>query len=124
MTRPIADTPQTPNTGGQWRRPIARGDDGHNVVRLFAPAQKPVAEPNPIDRHVGGRLRMQRLARGMSQQKLAAALGVGVARLQRLEAGERRIDAYLFRDLVRILDAPASFFFSGLPPEPPKPSSE
>ncbi len=120
----ITDPPLTPKPVGQWKRPIARREEGQNVIRLFAPARQPAAEPNPIDRHVGGRLRMLRLASGMSQQELAAALGVSVARLRRLEIGERRIDAYLFREIVKVLGAPPSFFFSQFLQEPPKTSIE
>ncbi len=103
----------------RWSRPVARRD-GRKVVRLF-PKEKATAKlANPIDRHVGERLAALRTERGLSQEQLAASLGARLALLQRFEAGLERIDAYRFRDIMRILDVPPSFFFEGFAPHAPK----
>ncbi len=72
--------------------------------------------PNFIDRHVGSRLRQLRLERGVDPQVLARTLGVTMARLEGLEAGNERLSAELMRKLSRILRARPSEFFAGLAP--------
>ncbi len=36
----------------------------------------PAKPPNPVDRHVGSRVRMRRIMLGMSQEKLGEGLGL------------------------------------------------
>ena len=71
--------------------------------------------PNPIDVHVGGRLRLQRMIRGLSQEKLGEALGVTFQQIQKYEKGSNRIGASRLEQIARVLDVPPSFFFEGLP---------
>src|SRR3954468_12151778 len=49
--------------------------------------------PNPVDRHVGSRVRMRRMLIGMSQEKLGAALGITFQQIQKYEKGTNRIGA-------------------------------
>ena len=49
--------------------------------------------PNPIDRHVGSRVRMRRMLVGMSQEKLGEALGLTFQQVQKYEKGTNRIGA-------------------------------
>jgi transcriptional regulator with XRE-family HTH domain len=70
---------------------------------------------NFIDRHVGSRLRQLRLSRGVDAQDLARRLGISVARLAALEEGRERIAAETMRQLSRILRAPPTEFFTGMP---------
>ena len=71
--------------------------------------------PNPIDKHVGSRVRMRRMLLGLSQQKLGEALGVTFQQVQKYEKGMNRIGASRLQDIAKILDAPPSFFFEGAP---------
>ena len=71
--------------------------------------------PNPIDKHVGSRVRMRRMLLGLSQEKLGEALGVTFQQVQKYEKGMNRIGASRLQDIAKILDAPPSFFFEGAP---------
>ena len=72
--------------------------------------------PNPIDRHVGSRVRMQRILLGMSQEKLGEALGVTFQQVQKYEKGANRIGASRLQQISKVLAMPPSFFFDGSPP--------
>jgi transcriptional regulator with XRE-family HTH domain len=68
---------------------------------------------NPIDRHVGSRLRMQRLALGMSQQRLAEAIGVTFQQVQKYEKGMNRMGASRLQQAANVLEVSVPFFFEG-----------
>jgi transcriptional regulator with XRE-family HTH domain len=72
-------------------------------------------EPNPIDRHVGNRLRMQRILSNMSQEKLGEALGITFQQVQKYEKGVNRISASRLQQISHILNVPPSFFFQNAP---------
>src|SRR6202453_3302339 len=74
-----------------------------------------IKAPNPIDKHVGARVRMRRLILGMSQGKLGEALGVTFQQVQKYEKGANRIGASRLQQISKILGAPPSFFFEGSP---------
>src|SRR4051812_10879278 len=74
--------------------------------------------PNPIDKHVGSRVRMQRMMLGMSQEKLGDALGLTFQQVQKYEKGTNRIGASRLQHICRILQVPVSFFFEGAPEIP------
>ena len=67
--------------------------------------------PNPIDVHVGSRVRLRRTLLGLSQEKLGDALGLTFQQVQKYERGANRIGASRLFDLSRVLDVPVSFFF-------------
>lgn len=71
--------------------------------------------PNPIDQHVGSRVRMRRVMLGFSQEKLGNALGLTFQQVQKYEKGTNRIGASRLQEISRILNAPPSFFFEGAP---------
>lgn len=71
--------------------------------------------PDPVDVHVGQRLRQRRTLLGMSQEKLAAAFGVSFQQVQKYERGANRISASRLHLLTKILDVPVGYFFEGLP---------
>ena len=71
--------------------------------------------PNPVDKHVGSRLRMRRLMLSMSQEKLGDALGLTFQQVQKYEKGTNRIGASRLQQLSNILQVPVSFFFEGAP---------
>ena len=77
--------------------------------------------PNPIDRHVGSRVRMRRMMLGMSQEKLGDALGLTFQQVQKYEKGTNRIGASRLQQISLILQVPVAFFFEGAPPPPGKP---
>jgi transcriptional regulator with XRE-family HTH domain len=74
--------------------------------------------PNPIDKHVGSRVRMRRMMLGMSQEKLGDALGVTFQQVQKNEKGINRIGASRLQQLSSILQVPVPFFFEGAPHAP------
>ena len=67
--------------------------------------------PNPIDVHVGSRLRQRRTLLGMSQGKLANALGLTFQQVQKYERGANRVGSSRLFDLARVLGVPVSYFF-------------
>lgn len=71
--------------------------------------------PNPIDRHVGSRVRMRRMLAGISQEKLGEGLGLTFQQIQKYEKGSNRISASRLQQISKILDVPVSFFFDGAP---------
>jgi transcriptional regulator with XRE-family HTH domain len=71
--------------------------------------------PNPIDKHVGSRVRMRRVLIGMSQEKLGEALGLTFQQVQKYEKGTNRIGASRLQQISTILGVPVSFFFDGAP---------
>ena len=74
--------------------------------------------PNPIDKHVGSRVRMRRMMLSMSQEKLGDALGLTFQQVQKYEKGSNRIGASRLQQISLILQVPVSFFFEGAPPPP------
>ena len=71
--------------------------------------------PNPIDQHVGSRVRMRRLMLAMSQEKLGFALGLTFQQVQKYERGTNRIGASRLQQISHILQVPVEFFFEGTP---------
>ena len=69
--------------------------------------------PNPIDQHVGARVRMRRIMLAMSQEHLADALGITYKQVQKNEKGANRIGA--LQQISQILQVPVAFFFEGAP---------
>ncbi len=72
--------------------------------------------PNPIDIHVGSRVRLRRNLLGMNQTDLGKALGVAYQQIQKYERGVNRISASRLFNLSHVLDVPVSFFFEDLSP--------
>ena len=70
--------------------------------------------PNPVDLHVGGRVRMRRKMLGVSQERLAEALGLTFQQVQKYERGANRISASKLYEIARFLSAPIAYFFEGL----------
>jgi transcriptional regulator with XRE-family HTH domain len=73
---------------------------------------------NPIDKHVGSRLRMRRLMLDMSQTDIADALGLTFQQVQKYEKGTNRIGASRLQHISQILQVPVPFFFEGGPAAP------
>ena len=73
--------------------------------------------PNPIDVHVGARLRQCRTLMGLSQEKLGEAVGITFQQLQKYERGANRISASRLFNLSQVLGVSVSFFFDEIPPK-------
>ena len=71
-------------------------------------------QPNPIDIHVGSRIRLRRTMLGMSQEKLGEALGITFQQVQKYESGRSRLSAGRLRDVAIALAKPVTFFFEPL----------
>ena len=71
--------------------------------------------PNPIDIHVGARLRMRRVLQGMSQENLGEKLDLTFQQVQKYEKGANRVSASRLYQIGGILKVPVAFFFDGLP---------
>ncbi|WP_371268726.1 helix-turn-helix domain-containing protein [Thalassospira sp. MCCC 1A03138] len=74
-------------------------------------------KPNPVDIHVGARVRLRRTLLGMSQEKLGEAIGLTFQQVQKYERGANRVGASRLYDLSRVLEVPVSFFFDDMPDE-------
>jgi transcriptional regulator with XRE-family HTH domain len=70
---------------------------------------------NPIDKHVGRRVRMRRLMLDMSQTDLADGLGLTFQQVQKYEKGANRVSASRLQHISQILQVPVPFFFEGAP---------
>ncbi|RDD60684.1 helix-turn-helix domain-containing protein [Ferruginivarius sediminum] len=68
-------------------------------------------KPNPVDVHVGQRLRQRRVLVGLSQEKLARMVGITFQQVQKYERGANRIVASRLYQLAKVLDVPVSYFF-------------
>src|ERR1700724_1363620 len=75
--------------------------------------------PNPIDIHVGARVRLRRTLLGMSQEKLGEAIGLTFQQVQKYERGANRVGDSRLYDLSRVLDVPVAFFFEEMAPVQP-----
>jgi len=71
--------------------------------------------PNPIDTHVGNRVRMRRLILGMSQEKLGDAIGLTFQQVQKYEKGTNRMGSSRLQQIANVLKVPVTLFFEGTP---------
>lgn len=71
--------------------------------------------PNPIDIHVGSRIRLRRNMLGMSQEKLGESLGITFQQIQKYEKGTNRVGASRLQAIASVLSVPVSFFFEDAP---------
>ncbi len=74
----------------------------------------PRKTPNPIDIHVGSRVRMRRMLVSMSQEKLGEQLGLTFQQVQKYEKGANRIGASRLYQISQTLGVPVDYFFDGL----------
>lgn len=70
--------------------------------------------PDPIDIHVGAKVRTRRSLLGMSQERLAAALGITFQQVQKYETGTNRMGASRLYNISRVLGVPVAYFFDGM----------
>ena len=77
--------------------------------------EKGSRRPNPVDIHVGSRVRFRRMLLGMSQEKLGERLGLTFQQVQKYEKGVNRIGASRLFDLSHVLQVPIQFFYEEAP---------
>ena len=70
--------------------------------------------PNPIDIHVGTRVRLRRQVMKMSQEKLGDQHGVTFQQVQKYERGANRVGASRLWKMSQVMEVPVGFFFDGL----------
>lgn len=91
-----------------------RGRRARSVVPQTKFDRLPPGTPNPVDVHVGGRVRLRRTLLGMSQEKLGESVGLTFQQIQKYERGANRIGASRLFEFSKILDVPVSFFFDDM----------
>ena len=84
------------------------------ISRKSCRGRTPSGQPNPIDIHVGNRIRLRRTLLGMSQEKLACLLGLTFQQVQKYEKGMNRVGASRLWDISKVLEAPISFFYEDM----------
>jgi transcriptional regulator with XRE-family HTH domain len=67
--------------------------------------------PNPIDVHVGNRIRLRRTLLGISQVTLAEAIGLTFQQVQKYESGANRVSSSRLVDMANVLDISIPYFF-------------
>lgn len=87
---------------------VDSADDGEALERG-------TRRPNPVDVHVGNRVRLQRMLIGISQEKLGERLGLTFQQVQKYEKGINRIGASRLFELSRVLGVPVQFFYEDAP---------
>ena len=73
------------------------------------------AGPNPVDRHVGLRIRFRRKELGISQEKLAESIGLTFQQVQKYERAANRVSASKLWEVARALNTSVTYFYEGLP---------
>lgn len=70
--------------------------------------------PNPIDVHVGSRIRLRRTLLGISQTTLAEVIGLTLQQVQKYEKGTNRVSSSRLVDLANALDVSVPYFFEDM----------
>lgn len=85
-----------------------------SIERKSCRGRTPAGEPNPIDVHVGNRIKIRRNLLGWSQEKLGSMLGLTFQQIQKYEKGLNRVSASRLWDFSSVMDTPISFFFEDM----------
>jgi transcriptional regulator with XRE-family HTH domain len=70
--------------------------------------------PDPVDIHVGGRIRLRRTLLGLSQTKLGEVIGLTFQQVKKYERGSNRVSASMLYRIAEAIDVPVSFFFDDM----------
>lgn len=87
---------------------------GTTLIRRGAGFVRRGGGPDPVDVHVGARVRAARTSHGLSQEELARQIGITFQQLQKYEKGSNRVSCSMLDRICVALDLPHSFFFEGL----------
>lgn len=82
--------------------------------RRDGPPGARAGSPDPIDIHVGRRIKLRRTLLRISQEQLAGDIGVTFQQVQKYESGHNRVSASRLYDISRVLDCPISYFFEDI----------
>src|SRR4029077_17366353 len=96
------------------RQPDGRAD-GYCPTHTRESRMANTKKPNPVDIHVGSRVRLRRMMLGMSQEKLGESLGITFQQIQKYEKGTNRVGASRLQHIATILTVPVAFFFDDAP---------
>ncbi len=105
-------TPEMINSGAAGAKEPARRLPG--IGRGRRRRQVSVDGPDPVDVHVGARVRERRVMLGLSQTTLATKIGLTFQQVQKYERGANRVSASMMWRMADVLDVPISYFFDGL----------
>ena len=75
--------------------------------------------PNKTDVHIGKRIKMQRLARGLSQTDVGSRLGITFQQVQKYERGINRVGAGRLQEIANLFSVTPAFFFEDGPRHKP-----
>lgn len=92
-----------------------RSSDTSKIIP--AVRRRPAGVPDPVDIHVGSRVRLRRTLLGLSQEKLGEAIGLTFQQVQKYERGANRIGASRMYDLSQVLSVAVSYFYEDMPDE-------
>ena len=95
-------------------RPPGRKSGAAPIVKA---ERLPPGVANPVDIHVGHRVRLRRTLLGLSQERLGAAVGLTFQQIQKYERGANRIGASRLYEFSKILDVSIAYFFEDIPGE-------
>ena len=84
------------------------------ISRKASRGRTPSGQPNPIDVHVGNRIRLRRTLLGLSQEKLADLLGLTFQQVQKYEKGMNRVGASRLWDISKVLETSIGFFYEDM----------
>jgi transcriptional regulator with XRE-family HTH domain len=101
-----------------------KGSTKANAPRAVPKYGRGTGIPNPVDIHVGKRIRIRRLLLGKNQESLANALGLTFQQVQKYEHGANRVSASRLSAMADIFAVPISYFFGDLPGPDAKVSAE
>lgn len=85
-----------------------------DIIKRSSRGRLANGEPNPIDIHVGERIRLRRTLLGLSQEKLANMLGLTFQQVQKYERGMNRVGASRLWDISKVLSSPINFFYEDM----------
>lgn len=71
--------------------------------------------PDPVDIHVGKRIKLRRTIMSVSQDQLAGDIGVTFQQVQKYESGYNRVSASRLYDIAAVLTCPIQFFYDDMP---------
>ncbi|MDD4555780.1 MAG: helix-turn-helix transcriptional regulator [Alphaproteobacteria bacterium] len=83
-------------------------------IKRSSRGRTPSGQPNPIDVHVGNRIRLRRTLLNLSQEKLASLLGLTFQQVQKYERGTNRVGASRLWDIGKVLEVPINFFYDDM----------
>lgn len=96
-----------------YKQPLRSTKQATASQPVFSPAGDAEGGPNPVDTHVGKRLRMLRKLKNISQEKLAQALGLTFQQVQKYERADNRIGASRLWEIAQVLGVTTSYFYEG-----------